>query len=449
MALVIWLAVCLAASILWRNRPLELNLAALVIWTIIPGVASSLITGNQSSSLGMHPGTWLVLTTFFTQIVTRPIEMAATLVRRGLFFLAIGLVAAVAILETKTGTSGHGVVLLTDEMLAPVLSFWMISTALVSRPEDIRTLRNCVIVLATLEALWAIAQYFASEPILFASQYEHQYWYRPGFDRWMGTTDHPLVLAVLLASSVPLLTGLRRVWLQVLLSVVMIGGVVITQSRSGLVAAGIGAIFVVWMSRTSVARKLAGTVVLAGSALAIALSSLSSGISERVANDGGSALARGTAVDFFLAHWRDYLWTGGGINTSYAVSSEAGLKSSFESAFLMYSIDIGMLFATIYFVAQLALVIVNLRISVPGAALAALIVLVLCQTFSSIEVACMVGPLLWVLLALATYPDVRPAPPSEAEDRAPTRSADRGRPIHPPRVGTPRTVQRRPVTAAS
>jgi O-Antigen ligase len=402
--LVLWVVVCLVVALWLRARPMISMIIALAIWTLIPGVVTSQITGVPSGSLAFHAATWLILATFLANVITNPRGLGEVFARRFIIFLSVLIVICAGTLATKTGDAQHGVVPLVDEMLAPFLGFWVISTALRERPEQARWLRNAIIVMATVEAIWAFIQYLAGNVILYGGFYIQKYWFTPTWDRWMGTTDHPLVLSLLICGAIPLLTGLRRAWLQPVLLVVMLVAVVITQSRSGVVAAGLATVYVLLASRTSSSRKAVMSIVLVLGSVWLATSSLSTGVVDRVQNDTGSTLARGSAWQYYLDNWQHYLVAGGGLNASYNVAAQAGLDSSFESAFLMYSIDIGLVFSVLYFAVQLVLVLRTRRVSIHGAWLSALVVIGLCQTFNSLEVETLVGPFLWTFIALAAEP---------------------------------------------
>ncbi len=405
MRLVLWVGACLVVALLLRRRPTVTICIAFALWTIVPGVATGEFTGRVSGSLSLHVGSWLILTAFLAALITDPVPMAEALTRRFPSFLAVLVVLAAAVLETKAGSAGHGVVLALDELAVPFLGYWVLLPAIAARPSDVFLLRNTVVALAAAEAVFAIVQYLTKGPLLYGADYATRYWYKPGWTRWMGTTDHPLVLSMLIVAAIPLLTGLSRRWLQPPLLVVLLIAVVITQSRSGAVAAGLAAIFVVLASRTSGVRKIAVISVMAAAGILIATSSLSTGIVDRINNDTGSALARGSAWTYFADNWPGYLWSGGGITSNYQVAAEGGLDTSFESAFLMYAVDLGIVLAVTYFAAQLFMILRAAGPRLPGSRMAALLLLVLCQTFNSLEVTSLVGPLVWIAIALATQPD--------------------------------------------
>lgn len=415
MILVAWIGLCLIVALLLRNRPAVSIALAMALWTFIPGVVVGHITGHTSGSLSMHLASWLVLATFLAQVLTDPRALGEALVRRFFVYITILLVIAAAVLETKSGDAQHGVVFAADEMAIPFLAFWVLSAAINRDVSEAYLLRNVLIVLAVGESAFAIAQYATDSVIVYHSYYTEKYWFTAGWHRWMGTTDHPLVLSMLICAAIPFVAGLKRRWLQPVVLVVMLIALVITQSRAGVIAGAIATIYVVLASRTTALRKVVSVAVMGVAALVIATSSLSTGIVDRINNDSGSALARGSAWGYFADHWSHYLLTGGGISANYQVAINAGLDTSFESAFLMYSVDLGILLTVAYFLAQLVAVLRGSPARLPGSRLAAILVLALVQTFNSLEVETLVGLLVWLVITLATVP--AHAPNQDEADR--------------------------------
>ncbi|MBO0879068.1 MAG: hypothetical protein J2P17_01520, partial [Mycobacterium sp.] len=278
MHLVAWVALCLAVSASLRRRPAAAVVLGLAIWTIVPGVASTQLTGHVSNSLAVHAGTWLLLTTFLMYLVTDPRGLGEALACRFPTYLAILLVIVAAVLETKSGSARSGVTLAVDEMVAPFLAFWILAAVARTRPTEMLLVRNWLVGLGAGEAAFAIIQYLSKNVLLYGSFFAHRYWFKPGWERWMGTTDHPLVLSMLLCAAIPLVAGLRRTWIQPALLVTFLIAIVITQSRTGVIAGGIGAIYVVLASRTSTLRKIVTITGMSVAAVLIATSSLSTGI---------------------------------------------------------------------------------------------------------------------------------------------------------------------------
>ena len=81
--------------------------------------------------------------------------------------------------------------------------------------------------------------------------YGRQFWFTDEYHRWMGTFDHPLILSVFLSCAIFLLVDIRRWWLSLLLLSAYVGGLLVTQSRTGFVAAAVGALYLLVRGRTS------------------------------------------------------------------------------------------------------------------------------------------------------------------------------------------------------
>ena len=154
----------------------------------------------------------------------------------------------------------------------------------------------------------------------------------------MGTLDHPLLLGVLLAVSIPLLASVRRGWILSPLLLLMLAGLVVTQSRVALSLGAAGVLYVL-ASRRSKSSTVTVAMVVTGAAVYAYQAGYFDALSQRVADDTGSAAARGYAWAYFSNHVTEYLWLGNGMGSSYNVSGSVGLGTSFENSFVMFAID--------------------------------------------------------------------------------------------------------------
>jgi hypothetical protein len=206
-------------------------------------------------------------------------------------------------------------------------------------------------------------------------------------------------------------------------------GVVITQSRTGIVVATLMIAVVLGRSRTTATPKLVLYALLAGAATLVVASGIATGVSERFQDDTGSTGARVHAVEFFADTWQGYALVGGGFTSSYRVASGGGLETSLESSFLMYAVDIGLVFALVYFGAQALIVLRGTRGGgIPGLLLSGVVVVTLPHTFSGLAAGNATGALLWTVLAMIVA----------AHDSAPT-----------PDAASPGRVARHPVERES
>jgi hypothetical protein len=217
----------------------------------------------------------------------------------------------------------------------------------------------------------------------------------------MGTLDQPLALSLVASVAAPLVAGLKNLALKILLLVLMIIGVLISQSRVGLAAVGISVLVVLLFSRHRFWLKATMLVTLAGAVVALVSSPLIAGVAARLADDTGSAEARALALEYFLTQWSNYAVAGYGIGSSYRVAVMAGLETSFENPILMYSIDFGIFFAALYFGTMLFLVVRNAgRHSYRGITFAGFLAVIVPQTYSSLATRSAAGIVVWTVLAM-------------------------------------------------
>jgi len=426
----LWIVLCLGSAILLHSRPALMVCTALAIWTFVPGIAAPLITGKSTGLVAFHPATWFVLACMFVLLVRHPRDLLTEIAGRWVLYLTQIFVVAAAVVMTMMGSRPPGLVIIVDQVLVPVIMFWIASAAFRGDPANRLTVRNWVVGLAAAQSAISLVQWVSGSVLVYGAQFRTNYWFTPAWTRWMGTTDHPLVLSMLLCAAVPLVAGLRRPVIQICLLALMSAATLITQSRTAAVLMPVCLLYVVFRSRARPGAKMAMGAAIAVGAIALLMSPLTAGITARLRDDTGSTKARSLALDFFFGHWQQFLYQGDGITTSYLVARLGGLSTSLENAFLIYAVGVGIIVAVAYFGSQVAVVLASLRRPrLRGALLAAVMVLVIPQTFSSLGVDTVCGPLLWVILSLVASGSIVPAgsaapeAPSEA-----TAGQDKNRP---------------------
>jgi hypothetical protein len=413
MQLAAYVALCLMTAFVLRYRPRATLAIGLALWFFVPTVGSYLLTGQRSGPLTFHAATWFILAALAVQSASKPHDLRRALNQLPLFFLTLALVLSVAVLTTRAVQGGGGMVLLIDQMLVPAAFFVLIIMASYSDDDLINFLRSVLLVFGFLVACLAIIQYASKSVIFYQSGFETQFWFNPTTERWMGTLDQPLALSLVLCAIVPLAAYIRRLSVLVPFLIVVVAGVMVTQARLGLVIV-IGAL-VFTVGRSSFHRRVKATIllVLGAGVVALVLSPVGSGVLRRVSNDTGSSEARGEAYAVFFRDWSQYLLSGSGMTSSYAVSASAGLKTSFESSILMYAVDMGIVFAVLYFGALCVLVGVNASAhSVPGLTVAAGLVVFIPQTYSGLATRSVAGIFVWTVLAMIVVAGSRRSPVS-------------------------------------
>ena len=396
-----WLAVCLGVAWFFRSRPVHALALVVLLWTALPAVAGYRLTGQTTGSFAFHPATWLVLAIFVLQLTLRPAKLAAAVSRHTLLFVVVTIFTIGAFLTSRVGNSG-GTRLMFDQIIGPFLLFWLV---VAFAHEDRRVglvLRNAIIFAAAAESVLAIIQKGTGSIIFYLDDYSRLYWFNPEtFERWMGTTDSPLVFSLAVCIAGALTLGLKNWVLRFTLLFLFLIGTLITQSRTGTALMCVIILYSILRSHMVVwARALTAlAVVITG--YYIATSTLVSGLTERLTNDTGSADARIRALRFVFENWNGYLATGFGLTSSYAIARDSGLRTSLESSYLMYVVDVGLILATAYFGAQIALLVrYGRQRAYLGVTFAAVVGVLLQHSFSGVAGTNLAGTYIWATLAM-------------------------------------------------
>ncbi|MBG0738337.1 hypothetical protein IV500_02685 [Paeniglutamicibacter antarcticus] len=426
MLLFVWIGVCALGAVLLR-RHLTISIACvLALWFLIPTVGSYLLTGQKLGPLAFHCATWLILAIAITQLVWAPEALGKSVFRHRFLFLLLALVLSVAFLTTRTVQSGGGMVLFVDQMVAPALLFLLILAAGTIDAKLVPRLRNALMLLFCIVVIVAVFQWSTGSVLFYEAGFKTQFWFNPETKRWMGTFDQPLALSLVACALTPMVAGIRRLYIAIPLLALLVTAVLISQSRvgTGVVIASI--LYAVLFSRHKGSVKVAVVAAMGIGTYFLLMTPLVAGVLARVADDTGSAEARNQAYGVFFRDWSKYLFTGEGLTASYGVADFAGLQTSFESSIIMYAVDIGIVFAVLYFGALLVVVLQSAgRHSVPGLTLAGLLVVLIPQTYSGVATRSVAGIVIWTIVAMAAAAAQTAADAGSAQ--RPTAAAGPGR----------------------
>lgn len=399
--LLICIALALVAALLLRTRPVIAVALALATWVALPAVAAQLVTGEATGPLAVHPATLLVLAVFAVQLLFRAGPLGSAVARYPLLVVSMAIFVAGSLWTSIANDSG-GIKLLLDQIVAPVLVFVLLVASARGSRRDVMILRNTVLALAALESALTIVQMRVGRMIVFESYYATLPWFNPlKFDRWMGTTDSPLILAYLLCVAAALAVGLERVGLRLALLGLYLVSVLITQSRIGVAVICAVILYTVLRSRMAIWMRALAAVIVVAAGYILLTSTLIAGFASRLADDTGSADARQRALVFIFGNWAGFLFAGEGLTASYTVARGAGLQTSIESSILMYAVDVGWALTLVYFGAQLALILRNgFHHRLAGVSMAAVVAFLLPHFSSMLAWSNLSGMLLWSTLAL-------------------------------------------------
>jgi hypothetical protein len=351
--------------------------------------------------LGAHPATYLVLAGLLMQVLTNPRAVAAAVARHPIVVLVV-TVFALGAAGTSVVMSSGGSRLLLDQIVGPFVLWLLVVIGATDDQRRLIGLRNIVVGAAVVQSLIAIAQARADSILFYARDYARLPWFDPEtYSRWMGTADSPLVFAMLLCVAAGLSISLRSGVLRVPLLVLFLVGTLIAQARAGTAVLCLILVYAVLRPTMALWARALTSALFGGAAYVVLTSGLVSGIADRIANDSGSGAARLRALQFVAETVGSYVGVGRGLTSSYDVARNAGLRTSLESSFLMYVVDVGLILATLYFGLQLVLLLRYGRHGyLRGATVAALAAVGLQHVFSAVAGANLAGALIWAALAI-------------------------------------------------
>ncbi len=402
---VLGILIIAAAAGLWRQElPIFI---AITLWIGIPTIASQEVTHLSS---GFHPSSIIIVATFIMQMLSGKLTPVwyghlTGLVAAGSF------VVADAYLDTAF-SAGRKVLLsaaVVNQILAPFLLFLLICFYCGQHSNGLARLRNLLLVIATAEAVYSVPQGTQikggnASSIPFASSYAKQYWF-PALDRALGTTDHPLVLGLLLASCIPLVASLQSSLLQVGISVTLLFGVISASDRAASIVATLAIAYVlvraggstiVRLTRLAVASTFLGVVLVlpVGQSILRRLNSIGS-------TDPSTQL-RVDAYGYFFDHWTGNIFTGGGVGSTSNLGSTGVLGSSFENPVLINVFEIGLIATLVLTASQIYVLWRGHQYTATvGVSAAAILCLVVSVPFNSTTSASACSPILWTFLGLA------------------------------------------------
>ncbi|GAA4109679.1 hypothetical protein GCM10022215_04210 [Nocardioides fonticola] len=399
-----WAAVSVIISALLLNRPQRLVMLVILLWAIVPGVAghqlTGMVIGTATPIPPVHPVTVLAAVALLLQVVFRgPTALSALSTKRGPI-AAITLVVASAVGQTVYLGSPNGTALMLDQLAGGLFLYLLIVIASSTAPRLLLQAARLWVVLAASEGVLGLLVKSGALTQPFESDFQKTVWYSLGTGRQSGTFDHPLALALFCAMAVPLLVFIRSSVIQLALLAGITSGVVVSQSRTGLLLLVLGVLYLAIASSQSIGRKFVIAVGTLAGGVYVAGTSLFAETQGRFVQDSGSAAARGLARAAFGRHWESFFVFGDGSGSSYRFAAGERLPSSLENGWLMYAVDYGLLTTLLLFLALIGPALVSGKRNAPFT-ISLLIGAFSVASYSSIATDTIAGPALFVAAALA------------------------------------------------
>lgn len=419
-------------TVRFRQEPSILLVIGLGLHLFIPSV---LVQGQLAvAGLSLHPGSAFMMLALLVAAWQKRTRLGAFVHDWLELMIALFGLCALGVVHILITGRTTGASFVADQIFVPVCAVVTIGLCLIDDPEKGEWLRRGVLGIAVFQGAFANLQMVLGRTILWDAAYQTQDWYTTMVPRFMGTLDHPLALAMVLVSAVPLTLGVRRWWLRLPMIGILLSGTFITQSRLGLVVAVAAAGYVLVFGEAGGRVKVAQWVAAAGFGIIVLMGGLVEGTMDRFVGADDSTDARVQATEYFFGILPDHLWLGQGILRSFDVASRGGLGSSLENSLFMMIIDFGGVTTLLYYGLLVVLIGIGVwRRSAPGLAVAASIAVFETLSFSALGVRSSIAPYLWVLVGITAFAAASgslpgPGRPPESERAGTDVGPDRPRP---------------------
>lgn len=418
-----WVAICVVVSALLLHRPQVLAYVSLILWVAVPGLSGHLLTGmtvGQGTPIPpVHPVTILSAIALALQFVFRGSNAAAAVGRHRAPVLGLLVVSGFATGQTFLAGSPFGTALMIDQVVGGVFLYVLVLIAAEGNDAVVPRMTSLWVVLAASEGLIGLLVKTGAITQPYESDFKAAAWYVLDTGRQSATLDHPLALALFCATAVPLTAYVRNSLLQLIVLSGIATGVVVSESRTGLLLLVVGIVYLSLSSSQSVGRKFVIAVGAVGGGVYAASTTLFSATQDRFVQDSGSAAARSAARSAFLDNAQTYLVFGDGSGSSYRFAREQGLITSLENGWLMYAIDFGVIAVLILLLALVAPALrAGHRTSPTTASLLVMVTAV--ASYSSIATDTAAGPAMFMLAGLAASARASSIPLSTRAPRNPS-----------------------------
>lgn len=391
------------------------------ISVFIPYVARVAVPNSS-----IHPVSFALCGGAVVLVLVRRTQVFAELSRHWPLYLLGLTVATVGLITTTLHLGAHGKAYVVNQMLAPLALFAIVQILLRDRPESIRAIGKVLVLFGCIQTVLAAVQVTTQSSVFFGAKFSGYSWFDTMIaeNRAVGTFDHSLVLALYLLIALCFTPFFASPWWRWSTTIVLSVGMLLTQSRLGMVLAVAIVVLLIVLDQR-LARFRIWVIGLASIGLVVLiLSPLGQSLIGRFQNDLGSNRRRFAAIELYASEWSNHIFTGSGLGSSFDLTESNGLKSSLENPLLMMAVDVGLLWAVIWFGMQAALALgISLtwrrpsnpktRWVFPSSATgtarsviplycAAACALFFTQSFSSTAVESAASLLVWLALALLT-----------------------------------------------
>ena len=428
---VFWFLLCAGVSLVWAQAPVKVLMLVLTLRVVVPFAANSLLVGSAAHVSGIDGASWLMLVYGCVSVVSNTARQLPFTSRYPGISATFGLLVCEACILTLATHHAKYIGGYVDQLVAPMIFLAVTVQAARRNPKVLRSVATTLLALAILEAALGIAQSLTHSLLVFDGYQvrAHTWLVTDGFQRAQGTLDSPLDLALLMLAAVPCITLIQTPTLRYIVAGLLLAGSMVSEARLGTVLLIVSLTYTLVFERGPASRRTVALILVPVIMLGLITSSIGAGLVSRAANDNGSSATHASAYKYFRQQIPAIAVFGYGSGAATQLQETNAIASSFESGYLIYAYDFGLLFVGVLLAVQLYLATAQKEFANPPVhVIAALCTLVMVAFYSSFESESASSLLIWVVLALRGIPRGRQARTTVLTGRS------GGAEVHPSRI---------------
>lgn len=397
-----WLLACFVLSIFFANKPYVIIAGAAALRILVPWFVSN------AWMPGMHMAGYLVTIYLIMQAVFYWPRVQKVL--RLSFFELSGMVILVSIMMISMVdpyASVRNIIINIIVIYIPGFVFYILMKMEFQRSgmKAVRFVAYSILAVMVYEIWLAIQQNETGEVLVYTQYISKEVGWTLSSEeigRSKGTVESGLELSALSAFAISLTYWVRNSFLQVALMIGLVYSCLLGTGRAALAVAIVISLLVVFLSQHRLFYKISSIVIMGFATLFIIASEAGQTVISKIEDDGSSSELRFEAYKWVARNYQYFIL--GGYPGERDFRSSGQLGSSIENAYLIASVEYGLIFGVTLLLFQILIVLQSIR-NYPAivAAVGALGVIAVNLTNSGFTTNSMSAYLLWIAIGFTAY----------------------------------------------
>lgn len=396
-----WLGICFLISIVLGSRPVLLVTLPILLRLSMPTYASSALVP------GLHVAGYLTVVIFLTQAVFYWPRVKRTLNKSVYDIIGFALIASIMMLNTVSPYTPLGATVSNLLVVyVPPFALYLLIKMVVLRNgiKAVKFIAFAVLLQMIAQFIVAIQQDATGRRVVYEAYANNVGWWIKDATTGssIGFVEGHLEFTAVCSAAIAITIMIKRPLIQLMFMAMIMYTAVMATGRASIAISIATAVLVVIMSRYSVLSKIVNLLAMALAGAAI-LFTTNAGerLLGKVEDDGASTDLRVEAYKWVFRNYESFIYMGYPGDRDFRSNGQLG--SSLENAYLIQSVEYGLVFGVALLLLHISLALRNLK-NVYGFVLAAgaLGVVLAHNTHSGFSSNSVGGYLIWIMLGLST-----------------------------------------------